>query len=451
MTTSSVPHLYLIGASGVGMVWIADYALGMGWKVSGTDLTETAQTKRLAKRGANFHYGPDVSQIPDDITECVITAAVNPSAPHYVELAWIERRGIPVRKRSEWTGRLTRQKHTIAVAGTHGKTTTTAMVGWILAEAGLDPTVFAGAAIPAWNGETRIGKSDYLVIEADEYDRSFHRFFARMAIILNIEPDHLDYYTGGIQEIIQSFRRFLRNLPSGVHASPKGQGIVIANGRDANIRKAARGFKLAFHWYDETNMWPGLTVPQPGAVYRLNALAAAKVAHELGVATKTIKEALSRFPGAERRFEYLGTWDKADLYDDYAHHPTEVTATLAAFRERYPAGDRPLTVVYQPHQGSRTKRLFKEFSRAFDAAAPEHLILAPIYRVAGREDAPDVTSGQLAEAVRAKAPAGMTVTAPETEQELELAVREVVRRDGIVVCMGAGSIRTLFDSWRTHG
>lgn len=431
------------------MVWIADYALAQGWRVSGTDLTESAQTRRLQEAGATISIGSVPGELPEDITEVIITSAVTPSSPHYPILQQLQARKLPIAKRAVWIGKLTRQKCTIAVCGSHGKTNTTAMIGWILEQAGFNPTVFVGSNMPVWGDATKIGKSEYLVLEADEFDRSFHQFYPQVAVVLNIDKDHTDYYTGGLPEIEKSFRRFLRNLPSGVHATSRGQGTVVAYGRDAHIRKAAKGFKYTFRWYDEQHLWPGLRVPQPGMIYQLNATAAARVAHELGVPQKTITDALATFPGAGRRFEYLGTWNKAELYDDYAHHPKEISATLAAIREKWPVGGPKVTLVYQPHQRARTKALLPEFSRAFDAHPPDTLILAPIYQVAGREEDIAISSDDIAQGIMTKQPTGLEVVSVATEEALREAVESASQQEGILIVMGAGSIRSLVDSWRT--
>ena len=439
-------HIYLIGIGGVGMLWIADFALAQGWQVSGTDVSDGPELARLRAAGANIHIGVDVQAIPADVTEVVITAAITPSSPHYPEFEALQQRGLPMVKRAVWIGRLTKRYTTIAVAGMHGKTTTTAMIGWILAEAGLDPTVFVGGSMAAWSG-TRIGKSKYLVLEADEFDRSFHQFHPKIAVVLNIDLDHTDYYTKGLPEIEQSFRRFLRNLPSGVHLPAKQSGIVVGYGRDARIRKISKGFRFRFRWYDERKLWPGVRVPQPGMKYLLNATAAAKVAHELGIETSVITKALAKFPGVMRRFEYLGVWDKAELYDDYAHHPTEIAATLLGARERWArGGDLPLTVIFQPHQKARTQALLAEFGRCFDESHPDQIILAPIYFVPGREADIAVSSQSIADVIAQKPGLNVSVAADNTA--LEAMVREAVSKPGVVLVMGAGDIRVMLDQWR---
>lgn len=430
--------MYCIGIGGVGMAWIADYALAKGWKLSGSDMVETAVTRSYVERGADIHYGSQPENIPGDITEVVINSAITETAPSYPELLEVQGRGLPVRKRAEWIGRLTKSHRTLAVSGTHGKTTTTAMLGWILEVAGLKPTVFVGGTLAAWGRTTLIGYSDWLVLEADEFDRSFHQFKAEMAIILNIDSDHLDYYKGGLAEIEHSFRRFLRNLPA-------KRGLVTAYGRNASIRKVCKGFSYRFRWYDEQHIWPGLKLLIPGKHNLLNATAAARIAHEIGISNKDIQEALATFPGVGRRFEHLGTWNKVQAYDDYAHHPKEIAATLQAFRERYPA-DR-MTLVFQPHQKSRTRLLLEDFGRCFDANSPDELILAPIYEVAGREEADTISSQDIADHIMAKDTKNMKVTVATTNDELAQLVKNASSQPGILVSMGAGSIRGLMEGW----
>lgn len=428
------PHLYLLGIGGVGMAWVADWALQQGWRVSGSDVAPSPLTERLLADGAEIHYGCDPLLIPADVTRAVITSAITPSAPSYLEYQELQRRGVRIEKRAVFIGAITRQYTTIAVAGTHGKTTTTAMIGWLLEKAGLDPTVFVGGSLAAWGGRTRIGASKYLVIEADEFDRSFHQFSATIAVLLNLEADHLDYYTEGITEIEHSFRRFLRNLP---HRS----GMVIGYGRDKHLRKVVKGFAYKQRWYDESRLWSGLKLDYlPGTHNLLNATAAARVAHELGVEQDIILRALRSFPGVGRRFERMGKQGVCDWIDDYAHHPTEVAATLQAVAEW--AGGRPRTVIFQPHQKARTKLLLKEFGRCFDAHPPERLILAPIYTVAGRENTIEVESDDIAVEIAKRAPKGMQVMVASTLQEVVQLMKEAAGEPGVIVSMSAGNLRS---------
>lgn len=436
---SSVKHLYLIGIGGVGMAWIADYALNQGWSVSGSDIVPSALTRRLEQAGADIHYGSDPARIAESVTEAVVNSAITPTSPSYPEFEAILARKIPLQKRAQWVGELTRQKKTVAVAGTHGKTTTTAMIGWILVEAGMDPTVFTGGSIAAWGSVTKIGYGPHLILEADEYDRSFHHFKAEIVVLLNLDADHTDYYTKGLPEIEHSFRRFLRNLPH-------RKGLVVAYGKDGSLRKILKGFKYRMRWYDEQHLWPGLTLQLPGTHNKLNATAAARVAHELGVPQAKIIQALATFPGVGRRFEEVGVWNQATVFDDYAHHPSEIKATLQALRERFPK--KYTTVIFQPHQKARTRDLLVDFGRAFDENPPDVLILAPIYQVAGREGDIEISSADIATQIARKNIA-MQVVVALTEEELEAYVREISVKEGIMMSMGAGSIRSLLDRWRS--
>lgn len=433
-------HMYIIGIGGVGTVWLADWLLAQGWRISGSDMQESAVTRRLEEAGVVMHYGCDPGIIPDDVTEAVVNSAITPTSPSYPEYEELQRRRIRISKRAQWIGKITRQKYTIAVSGTHGKTSTTAMVGWILEQAGLDPTVFVGGTVAAWGGRTRIGTGKYLVIEADEYDRSFHHFYPQIAILLNIDTDHTDYYSGGITEIMHAFRRFLRNLPF-------RKGMVVAYGKDGRIRQVCRGFSYTFRFYDESGIWPGLRLPQPGIHMALNATAAARVAHEIGVPQEVILKALQTFPGVGRRFEQVGSWGKAEVYDDYAHHPREIAATLAALAERFP--DKRRVVVFQPHQKARTKEHLHEFAEAFRENPPERLILAPIYEVPGREADIEVSHHDiLAQIHGGNVPVG--AVAAEDVTDLERLVRNESGTEGVIMVMGAGSIRKLAEGWMNH-
>lgn len=445
-------HLYIIGIGGVGTVWIADWALERGWKVSGSDISESASTKRLSESGANIHYGTNPELIPEDITEAVITSAITESSPSYPEYLELKKRklpngrAIPINKRAKWIGKITRQSFTIGISGTHGKTTTTAMVGWILDRAGLDPTVFVGGTLKDWGAKTKIGKSNILVIEADEYDRSFHNFKCQMVAILNIDTDHLDYYKGGLPEIEHSFKRFLRNLPSRPEQIIKPEGIknyknqkgIVVGLNSPSVRKICKSFAYKFRFYDQKNIWAGLQLRVPGYFNLLNATAAAKICHEIGVSKKIINEALAEFPGVNKRFEYVGKWNKVEVYDDYAHHPSEIAATLSAIRERFPK--EHVTLIFQAHQKARVQALLKEFGRCFDQNSPDTLILAPIYQVAGREVADiNISNQDMAREVGPKA------ISPEDNIELEKIVIEESKKPGILVTMGAGNIRQLVE------
>ncbi len=432
--SSPNPHLYLLGIGGVGMVWLADYALAQGWKVSGVDTGgTTVTTKRLEDAGATIHYTCSPELIPADVTESVMSSAITPTSALYGEYQALVGRGIVPVKRAVATGALTRRYRTIAVAGTHGKTTTTAMIGWIFTVAGLDPTVFVGGSIKAWNGATKIGKSRLLILEADEFDRSFHQFRAEAAVLLNLEADHLECYPGGVPEIEHSFKRFLRNLPH-------RKGLVVAYGKSPSLRRVVKGFSYKLRWYSADTLWVGLPKNLAGNHVRLNATAAARVAHEYGISNAIIKKALATFPGVDRRMEEMGELGACRWIDDYAHHPTEVAATLQVLAERA-SGERKV-VVFQPHQLTRTKLLLEQFSRCFDSNPPDELILAPIFTVPGREQGIEVSSGDIAAGIARKAPKGMRVSVAESDTQLLQMIEVATIQPGILLSMSAGDLRS---------
>jgi UDP-N-acetylmuramate--alanine ligase len=426
-------HYYFVGIGGVGMQWLADYALYCGAQVSGSDLVESSALTRLRNKGANIHSGENVQAIPHGVTVGVINSAITPSSPSYAEVVALRKRGIPVVKRAEVVGEMTRRMTTICIAGTHGKTSTTALLGWILDQAGLDPTIFTGGSIAGYDG-TRIGKGP-LVLEADEYDRSFHRFSYDMAAILNIEADHQDCYAQGLPEIEQSFHRFLRN-------KKHTPAVVLGYGKSASIRKVVRGFDLKLRWYDENSLWPGLRLGKPGLHMRLNATVAAKIAHELGVSTTVIKKAIASFPGVARRYEQLGKHYRAMVIDDYAHHPTEITATLAGHREVY--RDEKTILFFQPHQVLRTKTLFSEFVHALANAPVQGLVITPIFEAIGRDTGVGVSNKDLVQAISERATFPVHAA---TNAELRTLFEAACGQAEVVLCMGAGNLRSQVQSW----
>ncbi|MFH1145634.1 MAG: Mur ligase domain-containing protein [bacterium] len=432
MSTKIKQHLYLVGIGRVGMQWLAYWALKQGYRVSGSDLAPSLVTDRLSAKGAVIHYGVHPEQIPSDITEAIINSAITPSSPSYPELLELQRRNIPVVKRAEWTGRITKEKFTIAVCGTHGKTTTTAMIGWMMEKAGLDPTVFVGGTMKEWNHETRIGGSKYLVIEADEYDRSFHQFFPKIVVVLNIDLDHTDYYVNGLNEIKESFRKFLDNLPP--------DGLVVAYNGDVNIHDVVNSHHVK--WYESSD----IELMVPGKHNRLNAQAAMLVGEALGIERKVIEEALRSFPGVGRRFEFMGKFGSLDWYDDYGHHPTEIKATLQATREKF--GNDRLVVVFQPHQRARLNALLKEFGRCFDDNHPSELVIAPLYHVAGREQDIPITHEDLGREIEKGKPVDMKLHVPNDNEEMRNMLVELSKKGGKLLTIGAGSIRGLVEGWK---
>lgn len=466
-------RIHFIGIGGIGVSALARYFLARGDKVSGSDLVESETIKDLRKMGAKIPPNPPLQrgegkraffakggenvkfppapllQMGEQVDLVIYSAAVPEDNS---ELAGARRRGIKCQTYAQALGDLTKKYFTIAVSGMHGKSTTTAMIGLIMEKAGLDPTVIVGTKV-GWNEESlksksekgktesalnngiallsrlgvaprndlisysnfRAGKSQYLVIEADEYDKSILNYWPKVLVLLNLEEEHLDTYTGGLPDIMETFGKYISHLSE--------DGMLVANEEDENIQKIFNEnqkpkFQIQKYNSDAVS---GLNLKIPGKHNLSNANAALAVARVLGIADKIAIEALNDFSGTWRRMEYKGELNGAKIYDDYAHHPTEIKATLRAAREileKIPPkpllqrggadDDKPLAIsdkrlwcVFQPHQYQRTHKLFEKFTGSF--ADADNLILLPIYDVAGRESESikkKVNSAMLAEAIK---------------------------------------------------
>lgn len=348
------------------MSGLAKILEAQGHKVFGSDL-DTHSPKNITK----------------DIDQVVISAAITSSSKGWVEVEQAQKLGIPVISRSKLIGKLMQGKYGIAVSGMHGKSTVTAMVGAILEKAGFEPEVLLGAETKEY-GNVRIGKGKYFVVEACEYERQFLDFRPKAVIILNIEEEHLDTYPKGLPQIISAFKKFVDYLPQ--------NGILVGNSDDKNQVRVLKSAKCKVKTFSKNKIWLGLKLKIPGFFNLLNATAAARLCHELGVRQEIIKEALNNFSGLKRRLEIKGEKNGVLILDDYAHHPTEIKKTLGAVNEHY--NRRRLLVVFQPHQYLRTKLLFKEFGKAFSAA--DLVILSDIFAVPGRDLKKDVKEEDLA-------------------------------------------------------
>lgn len=382
--------IYFVGIGGASLNGIAQVLAARGYTVRGSDLVETDVTKRLQSLGIAVTIGQSAKNITDDIDEVIISSAAV-EGPGAVEIARAKELNIPVHKRTIWWRRLMAEAtYAVAVAGTHGKTTTTAMIGHILAEAGLDPTVLVGGDVPDFNGTVRVGSSKYIVVEADEYDRAFYAARPTIAVITTIDYDHPDTFTTP-KAYVTAFRHFAR-LPK------KRQGMVVAFGKDATARRALAHWPIPVRWYDLHKIWGKIPLSLPGIHMHRNASAAGIVAHELGVDAATIKRALRSFKGVGRRFELVGEVNGISVYDDYAHHPTELAATIAAARTMT---DKKIAVLFQPHQRVRTKLFAKEFSEVLKEA--DEVALLPLFTVAGREQEIRITSDDIVREIHTNA------------------------------------------------
>lgn len=365
---------HLIGEKGVSMRGLKKYLISLGHIVTGSDL----------KSG-----GHSASNITDDIDCVVRTSAVNPGSEGWVEVEAAKKLNIPVIKRSELIGQLTANKKLIAISGMHGKTTVTSMVGLLMIAAGLDPTVLVGDEVKDFgNDVVRLGKSNWFVLEACEYDRSFLDFSPQILILTNIEEEHLDTYPGGLEEIKKAFIQYIDRIGD--------DGLIIACSDDKNVvdvlSKIKTKAKIIYYGFGATEYSSlDYELNVPGRHNVLNALSVVALADYLKIDQQVVKKVLMNFAGAHRRFELLGEYNGADLIDDYGHHPTEIMATISALNERYP--NKKKVVVFWPHQYKRILPLINQFAHAFTQA--DEVIIKPIYFVPGRDEVLDVDSAIL--------------------------------------------------------
>jgi UDP-N-acetylmuramate--alanine ligase len=402
MNFEHIKKIHFVGIGGIGMSGIAEILAESGVAVSGCDLRRSAATELLASRGVSISIGHDPAHL-DGVDAIVATAAVKGKN---AEIDAARERGIQVIRRSEMLGALVNQKRSIGVSGTHGKTTTSAMIATVLETAGLDPTVIVGGMLRNFATNAKTGRGELLVVEADEYDRTFHHLHPEIAVVTNIEADHLEYY-GDFEAIIEAFRIFANGLkPGGVVIGCVDDPAVAQLLDNVNMRvvryglsEAAelRAINLAFDERGLSFEVAGVGFFKlfvPGEHNVRNALAAIAVGLELGLDAAKISHGLAQFLGVDRRFQLLGEYRGAIIVDDYAHHPTEVRATLDAARRGYPT--RRIVALFQPHLYSRTRDFAKEFGEALLRA--DVALLAPIY--AAREEPIDgITARLIIEAV----------------------------------------------------
>lgn len=370
---------HFIGIKGSGMASLAELVRAQGHEVTGSDLSDT---------GHNAAHVEGAERV-------IFTPAVRESSPGWVELAAAREKGIPTLRSDELIAELTKGATVVAIAGMHGKSTTTAMVGQILEAAGRNPTVYIGAPVLAWGGrQYRTGDPSLWVVEADEYERKFLSLHPTVAVVTNIEPEHLDIYRD-LADIEQAFAEFLSHVKENgtivgcVDSSSVAQLLARVDRHGITVRSYS-----SQHAEYEPSLLPELSVP--GAHNRLNALAALAAVEALGVDRAVALNALVQFQGAGRRLEYIGERNGVTVIDDYGHHPTELRVSIQAIRDRYPG--RRLVVAFQPHQHARLKALFTDFSAAFMGA--DLVWITDVYAVPGREEADRVESQTLVDAIQ---------------------------------------------------
>lgn len=446
-----VRRIHFVGIGGAGMGGIAEVLHNLGYQVSGSDRNQNAMTRRLDAKGVAVRIGHDASLV-EGTDVVVVSSAISQDNP---EVARARQRRVPVVPRAEMLAELMRFRQGIAVAGTHGKTTTTSLIASLLAEGGLDPTFVIGGRLNSFGGNARLGAGRYLVAEADESDASFLYLKPVMAVVTNIDADHLGTYGGHFYRLSETFVEFLHHLPfyglavlcadDPVVAAllPKVSKPVLTYGLEEQADLCARdvryeGMRTRFRVARRgETAWLDVALNLPGRHNVLNALAAIAVAFELGVAEEAIERGLRGFQGIARRFQRVGELRMGEkrvrVIDDYAHHPREIAATLQAIRTGWP-GSR-VVVIFQPHRFTRTRDLFDDFARVLSAV--DGLVLLEVYS-AGEAAIPGADSRALCRAIRAWG--GAIPVFLEDRSDLERVLGTLLRNGDILLTLGAGDV-----------
>jgi len=431
--------IHFIGIGGIGVSALAQYYLEKGNKVSGSDLVSSEITENLKKSGAKVRIGKHKAKnVPKDIDMVVYSPAVPENNP---ELKDAMNLGIKCLSYPQALGELTKKYYTIAVCGTHGKSTTTAMIGLVLIKAGLDPTVLLGTKLKEFkNTNCRVGESKYLVIEADEWQASFLNYWPKIIVLTNIEKEHLDFYKN-LTHILTTYREFIGHLSQ--------DGVLVGNGDDENVsrikNKELRIKNKEFYLKQKEAKILEKILKVPGEYNIYNAVAALTVARVLKIPDKITFKALSEYQGVWRRFEikkFQISGLKLQVVSDYAHHPTEIKAALKAAREKFK--NKKIWCIFQPHQYQRTFYLFNDFVKVFSSAPIDKLIITDIYDVAGREKGKikkKISSKKLASSINPS-----TLYIP-TIKEIKDYLRKNLSGGEVVIIMGAGDIYKLADDF----
>lgn len=436
---TKIKNVHFIGIGGIGISAIARMMMQEGKNVSGQDLNNSEIVKELVKEGADVKIGQLYENIPDGTDLIVYTIAIENYDPDLFEKLKTQTK-IPIRSYPQMLGIVSEGKYTIAVSGTHGKTTTTGMIAQILRDGGKDPTVIIGSLLVGDKSNFIAGKSEYFVAEACEYKRSFLNINPKILVITNIDADHLDYYKD-IEDIKSAFRALALKVPS--------DGYVVCNPNDENIADVIKDIKAKVMDYaDFIN--PVTKLKIPGVHNKSNAAAAFAVASILATSYTEANDALNQFPGTWRRFEYKGVLSNGTLiYDDYAHHPAEIKATLQGFRELYPKSEGwAITVIFQPHLFSRTKLLLPDFATSFSDA--DMVLVLPIY-YAREEDDGTISSKILADKINQAGVKAESFSDFETAQNYIKVWLPKMNEKDVVVTMGAGEAFKIGDVLLAHG
>ena len=447
---TEIGTIHFVGIGGIGMSGIAEVMHHLGYKVQGSDNNESYVTEGLRKRGIPVMIGQNADNL-GDAAVVVCSTAIRDDNPEVQAAA--ERR-LPRVRRAEMLAELMRMQSTVAVAGTHGKTTTTSMIAAMLDAGGIDPTVINGGIINAYGSNARLGKSDWMVVEADESDGSFLRLDGTIAVVTNIDPEHLEHY-GSFDTVKDAFVEFIENVPfyglavmcvddpdvQGVLSRIRDRRIVtygtsaLADIRAENILPENGGsrFDVSVLGKDgERRVIKDVFVPIPGRHNVLNALAAIAVGLEFGFSDEVLRSGFRNFSGVKRRFSKVGELEGSTVVDDYAHHPVEIRAVLSAARE---AAEERVIAVVQPHRYTRLRDLMDDFQNAFNDA--DVVFVAPVYP-AGEEPIEGVDANALADGLRARG--HRMVKTVDTPADLAASLRDLAADGDIIICMGAGDI-----------
>ena len=447
---TDIGTIHFVGIGGIGMSGIAEVMHQLGYKVQGSDQADSYVVDKLRKKGIPVSIGHKAENL-GDAAVIVCSTAIKENNP---EIAAAVERRLPRVRRAEMLAELMRMQKTIAVAGTHGKTTTTSMIACLLDAGGIDPTVINGGIINRYGSNARLGKSDWMVIEADESDGSFLRLDGTIAVVTNVDPEHLEHY-GSFERAKDAFVEFIENVPFYGLAvmcidHPEVQGLIgrirdrrivtygfsaLADLRADNVEVVDGGSQfdaVVLQRDGSRRVIEGISVPMPGRHNVLNALAAIAVGMELGMDDDAIARGFEKFDGVKRRFTKVGEVQGAVVIDDYAHHPVEIRAVLSAARES--ATGRVIAVV-QPHRYTRLEALMDEFQAAFNDA--DIVMVAPVYP-AGEEPIEGVDSAALAEGLRAHG--HRMVKLVESPKELAASLRDIAAEGDMILCLGAGDI-----------
>lgn len=441
---TKINHIHFVGIGGIGMSGIAEVLLNLGYKVSGSDIRETEITRRLHHLGAKINYQHHRKNI-GGAEVVVVSSAVKEQNP---EIREASERFIPVISRAEMLAELMRMKYGVAVAGTHGKTTTTSLIATVLAHAGLDPTVVIGGKLNSIGSNAKLGQGDFLVAEADESDGSFLKLLPTIAVVTTIDPEHLDFYQG-IEQIKQAFLQFIDKIPffglavlcldqENVQSLiPQLKKRFTTYGLSSQADFQARdmsfdGPRSSFELVYRTKPLGRLTVQMPGIHNVYNVLATVATAFELDIDFKTIQEALAEFSGIQRRFQLKAEIGDILVFDDYGHHPVEIKATLRAAKSGW---KRRIVAVFQPHRYTRTKALLDDFLTAFYEA--DVLVITDIYP-AGEDEIEGVHARNLIDGIREHG--HREVRYISDRQEILKYLSTVITPGDLVITLGAGDI-----------